>query len=241
MISSQNTTSHLSKPKEAIGCRTTPRGVRTYSQCCWNACRCFREIFRCFQADATRGARELFESPHHTTMRQGYLTDLSITDAKLQQLCDRKLTNHQRSLKNPHLGHSTRARNPPNNHPELCQNEAGPTSNLQVPGPHASLHPCMHASLYHLEDQVGVGGAGEVQAGQHKVGHGLQRRGQRHRFTRPGRSAEDERLVGSQPRLQHLHVPSLEQTDRWEMSESNGIDSERRKESLTFERKMPKQ
>lgn len=39
LISSQKTTNHLSKPNEAMGCRTTPRGVRTYSQCCWNACR----------------------------------------------------------------------------------------------------------------------------------------------------------------------------------------------------------
>lgn len=38
MISSQNTTSHLPTPREAIGCSTTPRGVRTYSQCCWKAC-----------------------------------------------------------------------------------------------------------------------------------------------------------------------------------------------------------
>lgn len=59
----------------------------------------------------------------------------------------------------------------------------------------------------HLQDQVRIGRTGEVEAGQDKVGHGLQGRRESHRFPRPRRSAQDQRLVGSQPCLQHLDVP----------------------------------
>ena len=69
-----------------------------------------------------------------------------------------------------------------------------------------------HHITHHLQDEVRVGRAGEVQAGQHQVGHGLQRGRERHRFTRAGRTAEDEGLVGGQPRLEHLHVPAEQDT-----------------------------
>lgn len=41
----------------------------------------------------------------------------------------------------------------------------------------------------HLQDEVGIRGAGEVEARQHEVGHGLKRGREGHRLARPRRPA----------------------------------------------------